>query len=100
MIEASADTFAKEVQEGKSLVLFSAEHRCTPCRALKLVLSKMETEDSSLRIVKINVDEDQKLAAEHGVAAVPVLVEYDSGQPTGRRLSGMAPPTKIRESVL
>lgn len=62
------------------LVDFSAAW-CAPCKALSPVLEKFATErKDSLRVVKVDIDEHQALAAKVGIRSVPTLLVVKSGQ--------------------
>lgn len=62
------------------LVDFSATW-CGPCKALSPVLEKLATErKGSLRVLKVDVDEHQALAAKVGIRSVPTLLLVKDGQ--------------------
>lgn len=53
---------------------------CGPCRALAPAIEKAASElAGKARFVKVNVDEQQALAARHGIRAVPTLVLFRAG---------------------
>src|SRR5438067_231051 len=70
--EATETTFEQEVLagEGKVVVDFWAEW-CGPCHAVAPVLDRI-ADDHSLKIVKVNIDEEQGLAQRYGVASIPM----------------------------
>jgi thioredoxin 1 len=76
------ENFAKEVLQSASPVLvdFWAEW-CGPCKMIAPVLDELADEyDGRARIGKVNIDEQQGLAAEYGVRAIPTLLVFKGGQ--------------------
>ena len=61
------------------LVDFWAEW-CSPCRMLAPLLDELASEyDGQFRIGKVNVDENQMLAGEYRVSAIPTLLLFKDG---------------------
>ena len=80
---ATTDTFESEVLQssGKVIVDFWAEW-CGPCHAVSPVLDKIAEERAEeLRLVKINVDEEQELMVRYGVQSIPTIVLFRDGEP-------------------
>ena len=62
------------------LVDFWAEW-CGPCKMIAPVLDELAEEyGGRVRIGKVNIDEQQALAAEYGVRAIPTLLLVHNGQ--------------------
>lgn len=90
VIEASHDRVV--------LVDFWAEW-CGPCKALAPVLEEVaEARADSLKVVKVDVDTEQRLAQNHGVRALPTLVIFHQGQAAGQ-LVGLQSADSILEAV-
>jgi thioredoxin 1 len=63
------------------LVDFWAEW-CGPCHAVSPVLEKIASErEGELRVVKVNIDEEQGIAQRYGIASIPTMVLFKDGQP-------------------
>lgn len=74
--------FEKEVLKSDKLVLidFYADW-CGPCKSLAPRLEKFaEAHQANVKVVKINVDENPKLAAAFGVRSIPMLLTMKDGQ--------------------
>ena len=87
--EATETTFEQEVLagEGKVLVDFWAEW-CGPCHAVAPVLDRI-ADDHSLKIVKVNIDEEQSLAQRYGVASIPMMILFENGEPQASAVGAM-----------
>src|SRR5438876_12386357 len=80
---ATTDTFETEVLEtdGKVIVDFWAEW-CGPCHAVSPILDRIAEERADeLRLVKVNIDEEQGLAERYGIASIPTIVLFKDGEP-------------------
>jgi len=78
---ATTDTFETEVlnSDGKVIVDFWAEW-CGPCHAVSPVLDRI-ADEHQLKIVKVNIDEQQDLAMRYGVQSIPTIVLFKDGEP-------------------
>ena len=92
--------FENEVMKSEKLVLvdFWAPW-CGPCRAIAPILNELAKErEDTVKIVKINVDEEQVNAAKLGIMTIPTLVLFKDGQAVDRLLGGY-PKRAIVERV-
>jgi thioredoxin 1 len=87
--EATETTFDQEVLsgEGKVIVDFWAEW-CGPCHAVAPVLDRI-ADDHQVKIVKVNIDEEQGLAQRYGVASIPMMILFEGGQPQAQAVGAM-----------
>ena len=53
---------------------------CGPCRVVAPVLEEIASEREDLRIVKLNVDENQQTAAQYEVLSIPTMILFRNGQ--------------------
>lgn len=99
-ITVTDSTFTQEVLESSVPVLvdFWAVW-CGPCRIVAPILDEIATEkDGSLKIAKVNVDENQQTAMQLGITSIPTLVLYKDGQPV-ERIIGAQPKQRLLQSI-
>ena len=71
---------------------------CGPCRVVGPVLEEIAQERSDLRIVKLNVDENQQTAASFQVLSIPTMILFKAGQPV-KTVVGAYPKKKIEAEL-
>ena len=82
IVALTQENFASEVLQSPTPVLvdFWAEW-CGPCKMIAPILDELSDEyEGRVKIVKVNIDEQQGLAAEYGIRAIPTLLLFDKGQ--------------------
>jgi thioredoxin 1 len=93
-------TFQAEVLEAETPVLvdFWAPW-CGPCRVIAPSLEEIADEQAeSLRIVKVNVDENQQTAAQFGILAIPTLLLFRNGA-EAKRIQGALPKKRLEAEL-
>lgn len=81
------------------LVDFWAEW-CGPCKMIAPVLDELAEELSgNIRVVKLNIDDNQETAIRYGVRSIPTLLIFKDGAPIATQV-GAAPKGKLKDWIL
>ena len=93
--EVNDTNFQAEVLESDTPVLvdFWAPW-CGPCRVVAPVLEEIAGERDDIRIVKLNVDDNQQTAAQFGILAIPTMVLFRNGA-EAKRIQGAMPKKRL-----
>jgi thioredoxin 1 len=71
---------------------------CGPCRVIAPVLEQIAIERDDLRIVKLNVDENQQTAASFEVLSIPTMILFRNGQVV-KKVIGAYPRKKLEAEL-
>jgi thioredoxin 1 len=91
--------FKGEIAKGVTLVDFHAEW-CGPCRMLAPVLDQIAVEmKGKAAVAKVDIDAEQKTAAEFQISSVPTLILFNNGKEVSR-LIGLRNAEAVKNFVL
>src|SRR3954471_19742045 len=93
-------TFEQEVlQSDKPVIVDFWAEWCGPCHAIAPVLDRIAEERSGeIRVVKVNIDEEQGLAMRYGIASIPTVVLFKDGEPAAAAI-GAQPKQALEKSL-
>jgi thioredoxin 1 len=99
IIEVTDDNFQAEVIESETPVLvdFWAPW-CGPCRVVAPVLEEIAQERDDVRIVKLNVDENQQTTAKYQVLSIPTLILFKGGE-EAKKVIGAYPKRRLEAEL-
>lgn len=97
LIEGNKSNFEKLIKEGKVLVDFNAEW-CGPCKMLKPVIEEIAQERSNIKIISINIDDEEELADRYNVMSIPCLVLFENGEEVKRSV-GFKPKSEVESFI-
>ena len=99
LTDVTDNNFQAEVLESEKPVLvdFWAPW-CGPCRVVAPVLEEIASERDDLRIVKLNVDENQQTAAAFEVLSIPTMILFKNGQ-VAKKVIGAYPKKRLESEL-
>jgi thioredoxin 1 len=88
-VEVTESSFEAEVtgSEGKVIVDFWAEW-CGPCHAVAPVLDRI-ADEREVKLVKVNIDQEQGLAQRYGVSSIPTMILFENGEPQASAIGAL-----------
>ncbi len=91
----TAQNFAHKTKNGVVLVDFWADW-CMPCKMMAPILNEVaEATDGTATIYKLNVDEQQQVAAQFGIRSIPTMILFKDGKEMERIIG-----VKSKEAVI
>jgi thioredoxin 1 len=95
VVSTSKESWENDVMKSTIPVLvdFWAEW-CGPCRMVSSILEKLgESMSEKIKIVKLNVDENQELALNYGIKSIPSLLLFRDGKEVARTIGAATEQT-------
>ena len=72
---------------------------CGPCRMVAPVVDELSEEyDGKMGFVKINVDDNPKIASQYGVMSIPTLIIFKDGEPVSN-IIGFRPKNELKKNL-
>ena len=98
--EVSDATFDAEVLQSSTPVLIDFwAPWCGPCRAIAPIVDELAGEYAGkLKVVKMNVDENQATPSRYGVRGIPNLILFKAGQ-VHEQIVGAVPKSRLAQAV-
>ncbi|MDD3999013.1 MAG: thioredoxin [Candidatus Shapirobacteria bacterium] len=80
-LDVNESNFQQEVLEfkGQVLVDFWASW-CGPCQMLSPIIEEIESERKEIKVVKIDVDQNQNIALQYNISSIPAVLIFDEGK--------------------
>ena len=97
VLEVTGASFEKEVLQSDRPVLadFYADW-CGPCKMLRPILEEISDDRQDVKVVSINIDEEDELAEQFDVSAIPCVVLIKDGMEVDRSV-GLKPREALDE---
>ncbi|MFC7061592.1 thioredoxin [Halobacillus seohaensis] len=98
LVKGTDQNFSEETNEGLVLADFWAPW-CGPCKMIAPVLEELDEEMSDqVKIVKLDVDENQETASKFGVMSIPTLLLFKDGKVVDQVI-GFQPKEALAELI-
>lgn len=94
MRKITTSEFDDAIKSGKVLVDFYADW-CGPCKMLGPVLEEIDKEMDDVEIIKVNVDEENELAARFGVMSIPTTLLFKNGEQVAANTGYLPKPQMV-----
>lgn len=100
VIDVKKSNFQEELISADKLVMVDLYATwCTPCKALAPVLEELADKYADkIKVVKVNVDEEESIAAKFGIASIPTVIFFKNGQ-TAASFVGLRSASEIEKMI-
>jgi thioredoxin 1 len=97
LVHGNKDNFDSLISDGVVVVDFFANW-CGPCRMLGPVLEELSNSRSEVKVIKIDVDQEEDLARRFGVMSIPALYLFKDGKQVDNKV-GFMPLDELEEWI-
>lgn len=98
IIHAKDETFDKELQANVPVLVDFYADWCGPCRMLAPILENISSERGNVKIVKVNVDEAEKVAQRFGIMSIPTIIVFKDGKEISKKV-GLCSKDEIMDMI-
>lgn len=99
ILDVTSENFEEEVLKAdkKVLVDFYAEW-CGPCKMLAPIVEEVASENEDLKVVRINIDNEESIAMDYQIMSIPTLVLIKDGKEVDRVIGAVQ--KKVIENMI
>jgi thioredoxin 1 len=100
IIDVTDANFDVEVLESeKPVVVDFWAPWCGPCRVVSPILEQINAERDDLRVVKVNVDDNQQTAVKYEILSIPTMILFKEGQ-IAKKVIGALPKARLEAELV
>jgi thioredoxin len=71
---------------------------CGPCRVVHPILEELSGERDDIKIVSLNIDENQETASRYQVMSIPTMIVFKAGEPA-KTIVGAMPKKRLEQEL-
>lgn len=96
----TAETFEKEIASaGAPVIVDFYASWCGPCKMMAPVLESIKSKyEDSIKIIKIDIDENREVASKYSIMSVPTLMFFVNGELVRKEI-GFMPQEKLEDII-
>src|SRR5262245_50191111 len=99
-VELTDQGFDQQViQSGEAFLVDFWAPWCGPCKAIAPIIDELAGEyGGKLKVGKVNVDDNQEIAARYGISSIPTLMIFKGGE-LRERITGALPKAALKQAI-
>ncbi|OKY77905.1 MAG: Thioredoxin [Candidatus Methanohalarchaeum thermophilum] len=94
-IKLNSSNFETVINENNLVVVDAWAEWCGPCKMMDPVIEELAEEYSDISVGKLNVDDNQEIAAKFGIRSIPTLLFFKNGELVDRS-TGALPKDQLK----
>ena len=98
MIELNKNNFVEMINAHHYVLVDAWAPWCGPCKMIAPALEEISNERTDVKIMKLNVDDNQELALQHDLQSIPTLMLFMNGTKIDQMIGAL--PKKIMNEFL